>query len=127
MYNSSVKSTRDYWRTVKAKKLWGIVLEGGNHYCLPWATLSGYVYYFSIYVRAEESFDVSAKRLAIFLSRPPREHREWAKMCSIAREHIKNNTWPDTIFWERQIELYKELWRKQLIAGSNRHRGKWIS
>lgn len=91
MFNSTVKTTRDFWRKTYPE----------------WASL--------IYLRSEESFEITRKRSQARVNaisrNPPMGH--WIKMYWCCKQLAKTDSWYYT-----QMELAKALWRKDIESNN---------
>lgn len=95
MFNSPVKTTRDFWR----KKYPDISK--------------------CIYLRDDASFEITKKRTEAKIRSIPKRPRfgHWSTMYWTLKSLAKEDNWYYT-----QMDLCKRLWREDLIENCNRHR-----
>lgn len=92
MFNSTVKSTRDFWRA-KFPEI--------------------------IYLRDDASYEITDKRIKARIDAIPKRprFRHWPTMYWSCRRLGKDDVW-----WARQADLIKQLWRQDLSENSFRYR-----
>lgn len=95
MFNSTVKTTRQFWRKKYPE------------------TAS------QVYLRNDASFEITNQRIKLRISSIPKRpgFGHWPTMYWACRKLALQDDW-----WYTQVDLTKKLWREDLIENSNRHR-----